>query len=105
MKQYRIQITNRALSDMEQIYEYIAEQLQAPGAAMGQYNRITEAIENLAIFPERIKLMATKEEQTLRLRQMFVDNYSVFFQIRGERVIVTNVLYSASDIVSRLRDE
>jgi len=34
MKHYKIQITEKALSDMEEIYNYIAERLQAPEAAM-----------------------------------------------------------------------
>ncbi|MBU7005866.1 type II toxin-antitoxin system RelE/ParE family toxin [Phosphitispora fastidiosa] len=47
MKQYKVQITDKAFSDMEEIYNYIAEQLQAREAAMGQYNRIADAIETL----------------------------------------------------------
>ena len=104
MKQYRIQITDKALSNMEDIYNYITEQLQAPEIAMGQYNRIADAIETLDMFPERVKLMETEEEFALGLRKMPVDNFSVFFHIREERVIITNVLYSASDIAKRLRD-
>ncbi len=30
MKQYTVQITDKALTDMEEIYVYIAEQLLAP---------------------------------------------------------------------------
>ena len=71
---------------------------------MGQYNRIADAIERLDIFPERVKLIKTDEERTLGLRQMLVDSFSVFFHIREERVIVTSVLYSASEIAKRLRD-
>lgn len=71
---------------------------------MGQYNRIADAIERLDIFPERVKLIKTDEERTLGLRQMLVDSFSVFFHIREERVIVTSVLYSASDIAKRLCD-
>ena len=104
MKHYRVQITNKALSDMEEIYNYIAKQLQAPEAAMGQYNRIADAIETLDTFPERVKLMESEKERILELRQMPVDNFSVFFHISEERVIITNVLYSASDIAKRLRD-
>lgn len=37
------------------------------------------------------------------MRRLLVDNYSVFFVIQGNRVIVTNVLYSASDVESRLK--
>ena len=43
MKLYKIQITDAALSDMEEIYNYIAGRLQAPETAMGQYNRIADA--------------------------------------------------------------
>ena len=71
---------------------------------MGQYNRIADAIESLDIFLERVKLMETDKERTLGLRQMLVDSFSVFFHIMGGRVIITNVLYSATDITERLRD-
>ena len=37
------------------------------------------------------------------LRQLAVDNYSVFYVIEDERVIVMRVLYSASDIEMRLK--
>ena len=104
MKRYKVQITDRALSDMEEIYNYIAEQLQVPETAMEQYNRIADAIETLDAFPERIKLMETEEGRVLELRQMPVDNFSVFFHVREERVIITSVLFSSSDIAKRLRD-
>ncbi|MCM1183320.1 MAG: type II toxin-antitoxin system RelE/ParE family toxin [Roseburia sp.] len=103
MKQYTVQITDKALADMEEIYHYIAIQLQAPENAMGQYNRIAKAIEELSIFPEKIRLMESKQERIMGLRQLSVDNYSVFYVIENERVIVMRVLYSASDIEVRLK--
>jgi len=102
MKQYKVQITDKALADMEEIYNYIAIQLQAPENAIGQYNRIAEAIEGLTVFPERVKLMESEPEGTMGLRQLVVDNYSAFYVIENERVIVMRVLYSASDIGTRL---
>ena len=104
MKKYKIQITDQALSDMDDIYNYISEQLQAQDTAMEQYNRIADAVETLDMFPERIKLMDMREEYALELRQMTVDNYSIFFHIKEDRVIITNVLYSGSDIAKRLCD-
>ena len=47
MKQYDVKISHAALSDMEQIYSYIADRLLEPDTAMGQYNRIAEAIQSL----------------------------------------------------------
>ena len=105
MKQYRVLITDEALNDMESIYEYIAEELLAPYTAMGQYNRIADAIETLDQMPERITLMESEPEKTRGLRKLIVDNYAVFFIIADDIVIVTNVLYGASDIENRLRGD
>ena len=92
-----------ALSDMEQIYSYIADRLLEPDTAMGQYNRIAEAIQSLNILPERCALVESEPERTQGLRQMLVDNYSVFYIVGGDAVSVARVLYSASDLVRRLR--
>lgn len=105
MKQYVVRIADRALADMEEIYNYIAIQLQAPENAMGQYNRIAEAIEELYVFPERVKLMESEPERIMGLRQLVIDNYSVFYVIEGMDVIVTRVLYSAMDISRRLLED
>lgn len=102
MKRYKVQITDRALADMEDIYVYIAEQLLASENAMGQYNRIAEAIQNLNVFPERVQIMESEPEHTMGLRQLPIDNFSVFYVIEDNRVVVTRVLYSASDISKRL---
>ena len=104
MKQYTVEITDRALEDMEEIYTYIADQLQPPENAIRQYNRIADAILGLNVFPERIHIMESEPEQTVELRQLLVDNFSAFYLIEDDRVIVTRVLYSASDISKRLLD-
>lgn len=89
---------------MEEIYTYIAEQLQAPENAMGQYNRIANAIEELNMFPERVRLMESEPEHSMGLRQLPIDNFSAFYVIEDNKVIVTRVLYSASGISRRLFD-
>lgn len=104
MKQYKVQITDKALADMEEIYIYIAEQLQAPENAMEQYNRIANAIEELDVFPERVRVMESEPEHSMGLRQLPIDNFSAFYVIEEDKVIATRVLYSASDISRRLFD-
>ncbi len=105
MKQYTVEITDEALADMEQLYNHIAYVLLAPENAMGQYNRIADAILKLDVFPERFRIMDSEPERAKEMRRMPIDNYSVFYVIRGNKVIVTDVLYSASDISSRLKGE
>ena len=103
MKHYTVEITNEALADMEQLYNHIAYVLQAPENAMDQYNRIADAILTLDTMAERIRIMESEPERSKEMRRLLVDNYSVFFVIQGDKVIVTDVLDSASDIESRLK--
>ena len=102
-KQYIVQITDEALQDMENLYNHIALKLLAPENAIGQYNRIAEEILKLDSFPERFKIIDIDLGYAGELRRMFVDNYSVFYVIKDNCVIVTDVLYSASDISKRLK--
>lgn len=103
MKRYTVEITDEALADMELLYNHIALKLLAPENAVGQYNRIADEILKLDSSPERFKVIDSEPEHTKEIRKMSVDNYSVFYVIKEERVIVTDVLYSASDIGKRLK--
>ena len=105
MKQYTVEITDEALADMEQIYNHIAHVLLAPENAIGQYNRIADEILKLDVFPERFRIIDSEPEYSKEIRRMPVDNYSVFYVIKENRVIVTDVLYSASDVDNRLKCE
>ena len=105
MVQYEVLISGKAHEDMEGIYSYIADELFEPAVAAKQYDRIAEAILSLETMPERVKLMDTEPERSKGLRQLLVDNYSVFFVIHTETVRIARVLYSAADIRSRLAEE
>ncbi len=49
--------------------------------------------------------MESEPERIMGLRQLVIDNYSVFYVIEGMDVIVTRVLYSAMDISRRLLED
>ena len=104
MKQYRVKITRKALTDMEAIYDYIASNLQSPDTAMRQYDRIAAAIESLGTFSERCKLFDSEPEHSQGMRQLLVDNYSAVYVVGEAEVTVLRVLYSSSDISPRLHE-
>jgi len=104
MERFSVQITDSALSNMEEIYRHIAEKLLSPENALGQYNRIANEILSLDMFPERFRIVDFEPGRSAEMRRMLVDNYSVFYVIRGNCVIVTSVLYSASDTEQRLKE-
>lgn len=104
MSTYTVNITDEALADMEALYNYIAVKLQAPENAMGQYNRIADAILTLDEYPDRFGLFESEPEHSLKIHKMVIDNYLVCYviDVKKEVVTVTDVLYGASDIHKRL---
>ena len=105
MREYPVNITDKALNDLNGIYEYIAVNLQSPENAMGQYNRIADSVLKLGFFPEKFRLVDFEPERSQGLRRMMVNNYSVFYVFKDDVVTVTRVLYSASDIEKRLKED
>lgn len=98
MKKYSVQITKAALDDIESIYIYIAEKLLSPENAIRQYNRLKEAILKLDTFPERYNILNVGSELHHQIRRMPVDNYSVFYIVKDNTVVIIDVLYSSSNI-------
>ena len=105
MKEYNVRITESALEDMEQIYIYIENVLLSPENAKGQYDRIADKILRLGIFPKKYQVVEIEPFHSKGLRRMPVDNYSVFYIIDNKEVIVTNVIYSSSDFIVRLKND
>ena len=104
MEKYEVKITDEALEDMEKIYEYIAITLLAPENAMGQYDRIADAILTLDTTPERFAIFDCEPEHSWEMRRMVVDNYLVCYVVDPGVVTVTDVLYGASDVHTRLQE-
>lgn len=105
MREYPVKITEKAVGDMNGIYEYIAVNLLSPENAMGQYNRIADRVLELGFFPEKFRLVDFEPERLQGFRRMLVDNYSVFYVYKEELVTIIRVLYSASDIEKRLKED
>ena len=51
MKKYKIQLNACAYRDLEEIFEYIANDLQSPEYAKGQTDRLWKSLKTLEIFP------------------------------------------------------
>ncbi len=105
MKLHSVKIADRALADMNAIYDYLAMQLQVPDTAIRQYNRIAAAIESLHSLPERYPLLDVQPEHDLGMRRMLVDNNSVIYVVEEEAATVLRVLYAPSDFIARLGSE
>lgn len=102
MDSYQVEIAETAMNDLLAISDHIAVALQAPLNAEKQMRRLMTAIMALDIFPERYSIVDAEPWRSRGLRHMPVDHYTVFYVILDGRVVVTDVLYSASDLAARL---
>ena len=101
---YKLVFTDTFEKDLDSILDHIANKLLAPGNAMGQYNRIADAILTLESYPDRYGLFESEPEHSLGIHRMIVDNYLVCYVIDPGVVTVTDVLYGASDVHKRLQE-
>ena len=104
MTEYQIIISEQAAKDMSDIYEYIANTIGMPQIAMGQFNRIAEAIETLNYFPERVKVMVDSKRPEKQFRQLLIDNYSVIFTITEHTLNISRIAYSPSNLADKLNN-
>ena len=105
MRTYRVLVMPRVLKKMDAIRKYIAEELCAPVAAERMYSRIAEAVLSLEKNPERCHTAFPGRPWAEGLRRMNVARYALFFRIRDEQVEVVDMLYAASDLERRLRED
>ena len=104
MNLYEVQVTPHAAAKLAKIYEYIAFELMEPVYAQAQFDNLTTSIQSLDTMPKRCKVYNDMLYPDCEIRRLLVDNYSVFYYIAGQCVIVTDILYSRSDMLERLKD-
>ena len=100
MKRYNVKLSDGALLRLNALHDYIAGQLHAPETAQAQTGRIEDAVMTLETLPERCRVVLSRDGR--ELRRLMADNFSVFYYIKGTDVIVTDILYSRSDIERHL---
>ena len=101
---YKIQITDQADTDIRNIYEYIAYELQSLENASGQLERIEKCIMGLEQMPERFRLYDREPWKNRGLHIVPVDNYCVLYIVDDSNMVVSvmRVMYGGRDINSQL---
>jgi toxin ParE1/3/4 len=102
---FEIEISAQADNDLRNIYEYIAYELQSPGNAKGQLDRLEDSILGLDQMPERFRAYEHEPWHSRGLRIMPVDNYCVLYIPNIEKAVVTiiRVMYGGRDIEAQLK--
>ena len=107
MDKYLVSYSDIALRDLRNIFEYIAFQLKEPGIATAQVNRIRDSNRSLDTFPARNKAVEWEAWSNYVMRQVSVDNFTVFYTIDDEKfsVYVVRIFYGKRDLQSHIKKE
>ena len=102
---FDVQVSKQADRDLRDIFEYIAFELMAPGNAVGQLDRLEDAISKLDNMPEKYRSYDREPWKSRGLRMFPVDNYLVFYIPNMDTKIVTviRVMYRGRDVDEHLR--
>ncbi len=101
---YEVEVSEQADSDLREIFEYIAFELQSPENASGQLDRLEEQILSLDTMPERYRKYEKEPWKSRGLRVLPVDNYVVLYISDSDKMVVTilRVMYDGRDIINQL---
>ena len=101
---YEVEISQQADKDLRGIFEYIAFELQSPGNASNQLDRLEKRILSLNTMPERYRKYEKEPWISRGLRILTVDHYVILYIPDNDKKIVTilRVMYAGRDINKQL---
>lgn len=92
--------TQKALSDLDAIFVYIADVIGMRETAAEVITHIRDSISELKTFPKRHKVWQSEPWKSRGLRFFSVGNYTVFYRIdeTADTIFVEKIIYSRRNI-------
>lgn len=96
----KIIYTQKALSDIDAIFEYITDVIGMRVTAAEVVTRIADSVSELKIFPKRHKIWQSEPWKSRGFRFFSVGNYTVFYHIDddADTIFVERIIYSRRNI-------
>ena len=101
----KVQYSQEAKQDLEEIGDYIAMELKSPIAALNTVNRIQDAIDKLENAPHIGSPLSARYENVGDYRYLVCKNYLVFYREQGNNVYIDRILYGKRDYLKILFGE
>lgn len=93
----KIQWTEPALSDLENIRDYISRDSEYYAARF--IERIIEAVEGLEKLPKMGRSVPEAEEESIR--EVLLHNYRIIYRVETDRIVVLTIIHGARDLRRR----
>ncbi|MCL2820682.1 MAG: type II toxin-antitoxin system RelE/ParE family toxin [Oscillospiraceae bacterium] len=101
----RIDYSPLSLLDLEQIGDYIENELMSPQAAFNTVNKIQDLIDKLSIFPLMGATLKSIVNADIDYRVLVCDNYLAFYHTDEIVVYIDRILYGKRDYLAILFSE
>ena len=100
----KIQYSPKALRDLEEIGDYISEQLQNPIAALNTVSTIQNKIDKLEDYPQLGTLLSAiyDDIDVGDYRFLVCLNYLAFYRVEGNKVFIDRIIYGRRDYIKIL---
>ncbi len=97
---YIIHYSQDALNDLREIYSYISNKLLQTENAESQINKIRKCIRSLEFMPSRYILVDWETWHSLKMHQLSIDNFIVFYLVDNEKntVTIVRIIYGGRNI-------
>ena len=101
---WKVRYTESAQKDLNDIYDYIANNLLEPNIAMNQTERIMDVADSLDNMPLRHRLCDYEPWRSKGWRSVPVDNYLIFYlpEEHENIVYIMRIMYGRRDIEAHL---
>jgi len=98
----KIEYSPDAFSDLEQIGDYIEQELMSPVAAYNIITKILDSIENLSVFPLMGMQLSSLADVDSDYRVLVCGNYLAFYRYDDIYVYIDRIIYGKRDYIAIL---
>lgn len=92
-KKYKLRYLKLALADLQDIVDYVSDELAAPDAAYQLLDKLDEAISRLETFPFSGPVARNMNGLKDEYRSLIVENYIVFYVVLDDIIEIRRVLH------------
>lgn len=102
MSEFNVSYTEKALSDLDDIYNYIANNLKEPQIASKLVSRLTKAIDDLSFMAESYHFYTEEPFYSQGMRYFTEGNYCIFYKVQDKTAFVIRILSGARNFIDLL---
>ena len=99
MLEYRVEIFDDVEKQLDDIVDYITDELEAPLSALNVLADLEAAMESLSMFPKRVPIIQDEKFIMYELRRLVVRQYLIYFTVDdwNRQVNIVAIIYGKRD--------